>query len=346
MKFKIMIVICVIVSAAMLSCCSLLQPSGDINSYNNYLYKSENISKDNVGISVKFFGTSTLLLDDGVEQILIDGFFSRPNIWKVAFTKIKSDPKIKYLIKENNMNRVSDILVTHSHYDHVLDVGILGKLLPQANIVGTSSAINIARDSGIQENRLILVQPNKPFYSNLNNFEITAIPSKHSPPTLFNNDLDEDIKTPFIIPERFYNFKPGQVFDYMIEHTKNHKIIMVKASASYDPNQLSTLNKILEDLSNRGRSIDILFLAVGGLGKESASNQNQYLQETLVKFKPKVVVPIHWDNFFISLDNPLVMMPKGMDNTPIAFNKLISKAFFQKTKVIIITTPDPYYLGN
>ena len=54
----------------------LLQPSGKLSDFQNWQPQS---SSSRAGLNVKFFGVSTLLLDDGQDQILIDGFFSRPS---------------------------------------------------------------------------------------------------------------------------------------------------------------------------------------------------------------------------------------------------------------------------
>ncbi|MEK5745228.1 MBL fold metallo-hydrolase, partial [Acinetobacter variabilis] len=80
-----------------------------------------NISAE--GLNVRFFGVSTLLFDNGQEQILIDGFFSRPSLWHVLSSKVSSDSRLlQKIIQEEQLDRTQAILVTHSHYDHALDI--------------------------------------------------------------------------------------------------------------------------------------------------------------------------------------------------------------------------------
>ncbi len=84
---------------------------------------------ENGRLKVTFFGTSTLLFDDGVSQIMVDGFFSRPKTGKVAFGKIRSNEKvIRAMIAKYQLHRLKAIFVCHSHYDHALDAPLLSQL--------------------------------------------------------------------------------------------------------------------------------------------------------------------------------------------------------------------------
>lgn len=107
-----------------------------------------------------FFGVSTLLFNDGKTQILIDGFFSRPSLSQVLFHKIRSQPEmIQQIIQQQHLYHTQAILVTHSHYDHALDIAELGKQITNTKIIGSSSTLNIARGGQVSEQQLIQVQP-------------------------------------------------------------------------------------------------------------------------------------------------------------------------------------------
>ena len=49
------------------------------------------------------------------------------------------------------------------------------------------------------------------------------------------------------------------------------------------------------------------------LGKQTPEFVAQYWQETVVQTGAKIVIPIHWDNFFEPLDQPLTAMPRILD---------------------------------
>lgn len=141
----------------------LIQPSGTLAAFKTWHYQLPTQSTTDTHSAapyhVKFFGVSTLLFDDGQEQILIDGFFSRPSLSRTIFTQIQSDqPLLHSYIDQYDLKRTRAIFVTHSHYDHALDIPMLAHQLPKAMIVGSKSTLNIARAMPIAESQLHEVQ--------------------------------------------------------------------------------------------------------------------------------------------------------------------------------------------
>ena len=69
------------------------RPPADIDQYRNFFLKSSKEEPKDGTVKVTFLGTAALLFDDGETQLLIDGFFSRPSLLKVA-GKIETDKKV------------------------------------------------------------------------------------------------------------------------------------------------------------------------------------------------------------------------------------------------------------
>ncbi|MEG0828832.1 MAG: MBL fold metallo-hydrolase [Acinetobacter sp.] len=308
----------------------LLQPSGQVKNFEKWQYQASEKTAPPSTLSVKFFGVSTLLFDDGKSQLLIDGFFTRPSLTKVLFEKIHSQPElIKQVIQHHQLQRTQAIFVTHSHYDHALDIPILAELLPKAKIVGSASTLNIARGNPhVSKQQLIQIEAWKPM--TFAHFRVTAIPSQHTPPTAVNNDLGEEITAPLHLPARFSEFKEGGSFDYLIEH-QGYKIL-VKASTGTVPEQLKNLK------------VDTLFLGIAQLSRQSEAFQQNYLDQTLRTLQPKVVVPIHWDNFFKAADQPLEFLPYLADNSEKSLNILIQAAKQQNASVVLLSQAVSYPL--
>ena len=161
----------------------LLQPAGKVEQFAAWQYQpshpttSNNTTSEttNTGLKVHYFGVSTLLFDDGDSQILIDGFFSRPSLSQVMFSRLQSQPDLlNSLIQQHQLQRTRAILVTHSHYDHSLDLPFLAQQLQHSQIIGSNSSLNIARAAKIAETRLSHVNPAQPLQ--IGKFKITAIP--------------------------------------------------------------------------------------------------------------------------------------------------------------------------
>ena len=59
-----------------------------------------------------------LLFDDGIDQILVDGYVTRPAITRTFTTKLSTDKQVAdRVLKDFKMDRVRGIFVSHSHYD-------------------------------------------------------------------------------------------------------------------------------------------------------------------------------------------------------------------------------------
>ena len=102
-------------------------------------------------MKISYLGTTTLLFDDGTDQILFDCHVTRPSVKKCLFGKLSTDAEIAdHVISEFDIDRLRGIFVSHSHHDHVLDVPYFAKRC-YAEVFGSPSALNVARGGGIAE---------------------------------------------------------------------------------------------------------------------------------------------------------------------------------------------------
>jgi L-ascorbate metabolism protein UlaG (beta-lactamase superfamily) len=284
-----------------------LSPSGEIKNYSAY-YIDENASPKGHQVKVSFFGVSTLLFDDGETQILIDGFFSRPSIRRVLFTRMESDTtRINHMIEKFGMDRVKGIFVTHSHFDHAFDVAYTTRKTG-ANLYGSESTLNIARGGAVDESRLKLFQPYETI--TLGRFTVQIIPSKHSP----NNGLKDDgvvIEKPLYQPAKMKAYSEGGSFDFYIHHEGNS--IYVKPSPNFIEGRLDTLRA------------DVLFLGIATISNQDSLWKEKFYEQNVGKLKPKILIPLHWDNFFQPLSENLVMLPQFVKSSPADFDFMIRK---------------------
>lgn len=93
-----------------------------------------------------------------------------------------------------------------------------------------------------------------------------------------------------------------------MEHGATHYVI--RPSCNYIPGQLD------------GVQADVLFLAMAGLGKAKPDWQRQFFAETVDKVAPKLVIPLHWDNFFVPLYGPVRVYMRRMDDTGLSLHLL------------------------
>ena len=257
-------------------------------------------------MKITFFGTTTLLFDDGKDQILFDAHLTRPSLMKYIFGSASSNTAlIDEKLKLHHIDRLKAVFVSHSHHDHVMDAPYIAKKCG-AVIYGSSSALNVARGGGVEENKLIEFKANETYA--VGDFRIKVIPSVHSKPTILNNDLGQTIDVPLVQPARLRDYKEGGSYDFYVETKK--KSYMIRPSFNYIEGQMDDYQA------------DVLFLGVAGLQKADEKTERAFFEETIEKLKPQLVIPLHWDNFFSPLDQPVLGMPRFVEKTEVVFYKL------------------------
>ena len=257
-------------------------------------------------MKVTFFGTTTLLFDDGVDQVLFDAHFTRPSLFTYIFGSAPTDGKlVDELLRLHRVDRLRAIFISHSHHDHVMDAPFVANRCGAA-IYGSASALNVARGGGVPEDRLTEFRGGETF--EVGGYRISVIPSLHSKPTILNNDLGQTIDAPLVQPARLRNYKEGGSFDFLVEN--GGQKYLIRPSFNYIEGQLD------------GITADVLFLGVAGLAKADSQTEAKFFAETVDKVRPKLVIPLHWDNFFSRLDRPIVGMPRLVEKTEVVFFKL------------------------
>ena len=308
-----------------------LQPSANMKDYASYFVTD---TQQSGSLKITYFGTSTLLFDDGKTQILVDGFFSRPGVLKTALGKVKSNEKrVKAVLEKYGINRLAAVFVCHSHYDHVLDAPTICKLT-HATLYGSSSTLMVGRGAGLPESQMSEYEPGKEL--SLGNFYITVISSKHTPPLSImgkSNATDPahpNITEPIKQPATVEKFVEGGTFDIYLRH--HHQKILVKASTNYIENALTKY------------PTDILFLGSAMLGKMDTDFQEKFYRHTVAASGAKMVIPIHWDNFMRPLSRPLKALPRLADNVDQGLDFLIQKTHQDSITFRLMHVGSPLYL--
>ncbi|MGH1370823.1 MAG: MBL fold metallo-hydrolase [Cellvibrionaceae bacterium] len=242
---------------------------------------------DSSAITVKWFGISTLLIDDGETQILTDGFFSRPSLFDLALKRpIEPElPVIKQVIDTHRIDRLAVIIPVHSHYDHAMDSGEVAKLTG-ASLLGSQSTAYAGRSSDLSSDKITVAETGKPY--TYGQFRVTLFDSKHAPlPS--NAGIDGKIEEVFHTPAPYTAWQLGKAYTVLVEHPKGS--FLVQGSAGFIPGAL------------KGLEVDAVFLGTGGLSMLPHEYRQSYIYETVTLTKPKTVYTIHHDTLLGPLGN-------------------------------------------
>lgn len=253
-------------------------------------------------VTAHFFGTTTIVFDDGRDAVMIDAFLTRPGMATMMFGKVASDPKrIDAALGAAHLSRIDMLFVTHSHVDHALDIAaVAGRT--GATIVGSPSTRQVALGGGVADARIVTIRGGEVLHAG--DFTITVFKSLHSLGDRVPGELTAPLRQPASIKE----YKEGGTFAFLVEH-KGFRIL-VHASANAVPGMY------------RGVKADAVFLATGGLAPHPAAFTETYWHDVVGETGAKLVVPIHWDDFTQPLGDPLKPLPRMLDTIPLTMARI------------------------
>jgi L-ascorbate metabolism protein UlaG (beta-lactamase superfamily) len=239
-------------------------------------------AKAGQSLTVTWFGVTTLLIDDGVTQILIDGYFSRPSLLDLALERpIAPDlTAIKSMLGRFQIDRLGAVIPVHSHFDHALDSAEVAKQTG-AQLMGSDTTAQIAAGSHLPITQIKVIET-ETIYP-VGAFEVTFYPSQHAP-LASNSAISGTVAAPLTLPAPYTAWKLGQAYTLIITHPKGR--MLIQGSAGFVPDALAAIK------------VDAVFLGTGGLPALSRAHQLAYLDEMVIQRQPKRVYTIHHDDLF------------------------------------------------
>jgi len=262
-------------------------------------------------IQVRFAGVATLLFDDGETAWMTDGFFSRPSLWRTAFTRIAPDGEaIDAGLQRLGVSRLAAVVPVHSHYDHAMDSPLVA-MRTGALLVGSESTLHIGRGLGMPEARLRRVLPRDQL--TLGRWTLTFIASRHVPLPILRDGVVETIDAPLVPPAHSLRWREGQTWAIVVEHPAAAPMLVL-GSAGFVPEAL------------QGLRAGTVFLGVGNAGKQSPQYLSRWWDESVRAVGATRVIPIHWDDFGRPLDQPLVAFPYLVDDVDATMRHLLAWA--------------------
>ncbi|HSW07765.1 MBL fold metallo-hydrolase [Aquabacterium sp.] len=256
-------------------------------------------------VRMTFLGVCTVLLDDGETAILVDGFFTRPPARSVVFGRIAPDREIiARALARAGITRLAAVITVHSHYDHAMDAPEVARQTG-ALVVGSASTANIARGWGLPEDRIRSVADGDRL--RFSRWQIEIIGSRHAPTAVTGGSIDAPLKPPV----RATRYAEGGSFSLMLRN--GERTMLVQGSAGFVPGKL------------QGQRADVVLLGIGALGQQDDAYRAAYWHEVVTTTAPRRVIPIHWDDFLLPLDQPLQPAPRLIDDFDRSMRFLIER---------------------
>jgi hypothetical protein len=224
-----------------------------------------------VSFTFRWLGVAGLELRVGEQVLAIDPFFTRPSIGHML-QPLVSDTHLA----AEKLPHCHFILVTHAHYDHLLDVPTL---LQHTGAVayGSANTCQLLRLLGAPSSHVHEVHAGNRLV--LGDISVQVIPGHHSHiplGRLLNGRLPAHLQLPLHV----WDYRMDVCLGYCI--TVGHTRLLVCA--------------------DEPQPAEVLF----AVAQESV----QYYQELFRGTQPRLFVPIHWDNFTRPLNKPLTRLTR------------------------------------
>jgi L-ascorbate metabolism protein UlaG (beta-lactamase superfamily) len=255
------------------------------------------------GVRARFMGCTTVLLDDGETQLLVDGFFSRPGGLRVLLGRIAPDEtRIDAALARAGIESLAAVMTAHSHYDHAMDAPLVAQRTG-ALLIGSASTAMIARGVEFPEGRLRVVAGGERL--EFGAFTLTVLSALHTPG---RGGSPGEIEEPLRPPARHGDYREGGCYSFHFAHPAGS--VLVHPSTNFVPGRFADLRA------------DVLFLGTATLGRQSEEFVREWWRETALACGARLVIPIHWDDFVQPLDEPLQPMPALMDDFELGMRRL------------------------
>ena len=247
-------------------------------------------------LRITWMGVATLLLDDGTSALMSDGYFSRPSRAAVGLGKVApSAARVDGCLTRAGVRSLEAVIPVHTHIDHALDSALVAERTGGA-LVGGLSAANIGRGHGLPEDQIVTAHSGSPL--TLGSYEVTLIESHHCPPDRFPGT----ITAPVTPPVRASAYRCGESWSTLVQHIPTGRRVLIQGSAGFVPGALT------------GRRAEVAYLGIGQLGVLPEEYLRQYWEHTVRAVGARIVIGIHWDDFFRPLSKPLRAFPYAVDD--------------------------------
>lgn len=299
----------------------------------------EGSSKSGDALSIRFLGTAGFVFATDSRTIVADPYLNRSNFQSVL-NNMPLDPRDndskafsenKRIDVADYIGPVDDVIIGHSHYDHILDAPWLVKS-HEARIIGSPTSIWMAKAAWKSfgweptPGHYVITKGNETISCGENGDSVRGIPSRHAPQVggIVKRLLPAAQKwmtrnwepPPWREDPIYYDAENGILFPGVISDEEGEKMnwplnaidfpegntldwsirlgghhLVHVDSADYDPSQFGA--------NTLHGQADVLCLCAIGWNKYRKDHpEKNYVKFMIEQFQPRYIIPCHWDKMF------------------------------------------------
>lgn len=254
-------------------------------------------------VDVRWLGVAGFSIRAGETTLLHDPYLSRPSLWRSATSWYQPDAAVlePLLGPESPVPELASaraILIGHSHFDHLGDAPWLA-LRSGGDVIGSRTTTLIAQAYGLPAERAVQAEPGTALREGP--FTVRVIESRHARVMFGRVPLEGTLDAVPEAPLHALAFPLGDARFYLVRHEPSGIQVLLASSAAAYPPALEALRK--EGLP----PVDLLLAASQGWDAD-------YVRALIATFRPRVVVPHHYESFFEPLDSPDAVTPSDPED--------------------------------
>jgi L-ascorbate metabolism protein UlaG (beta-lactamase superfamily) len=287
-------------------------------------------------VTLTYLGTAGWQISDEKTVILLDPYISRingpapPGGGSGHTVADDSRPQLGWNDKatadesaiDKRISRADFVLVTHTHYDHILDVPHI-VLKTGATVIGTESTANVLRAYSVPEQQIITVRGGEDYQ--FPGFSVKVIPSIHSPLDHKHYFSSATAPAGLKAPLTLEQIHPeGGTLAYLIR-IQGHQILAFGGN-----------NYIEREIV--GLEPDVALVGAGASRRDIYDYSGRLMRAL---HNPLLVLPTHWDNFLVPYE---ASQQPALDALK-SFIEEIETAS-PKTKVVVPMYFEPIHLDS
>ena len=230
-------------------------------------------------VRVTYLGVNGYQLETVGHALLVDPYFTRVPVGDVVLNRrIASDAAIVDAALRKLRRRVDAVLVTHAHFDHLLDVPLVMERTG-ARLVAGPTAVNLARACGVPLAQCRPVQPGS--VRRIGPWTIRVLPAMHDRLMGSSPPFPGTLAKPGARPERVEDWVLGEPLAFLIEAGGQRIYVDSGGATSELPPEIG--------------KVDLAILGV------ALPDSRHRLTPTWRRLRPRYFLPSHQDDFFAPL---------------------------------------------
>ncbi|MGK5738593.1 MBL fold metallo-hydrolase [Micromonospora sp. URMC 103] len=241
-------------------------------------------------VSFRWWGTAGWRVDIGDRTVLVDPFLSRIDTGLFKGALKESTPlEVDTSAVDARVDRAETVLVTHTHWDHFMDVPYIAERTG-ARVFGTLTAYHLGLAYGVPSAQLSAVKGGE--VMDFGDYTVEVVASLHSRNKSYAVAFPGVRVDPPAKPATIADLPEGDTLNYVLRIPGGPSVFFMGASDFAERNLT-------------GISPDVAMVALN-----STNVTADYVPRLMAALNyPKVVVPVHFDNFEIELRNPPTVAP-------------------------------------